>query len=225
MRTTNSTTHFMSSSKTTDSRDWSTNSFPVIVASSTLRQQCTVPEKRINSPILSLSKRNEALAREIGRVKEINRRQKEVIRNLSTQLLHRDQGISKGTQTGLEDEAVMSTPLRSTFKLLERLSLTGSLDLPESTETKNIISPVPQLANLFPDNSEVDSPFLVNPLVVDQTLREPDKLVKRDKLDSTTRKTSRKAARNVLSYQEPSLKVKVRKGFKFFKTKLVTTDG
>jgi hypothetical protein len=215
--------------KRIDARDWSTNSFPLPVA----KPFGMIPaDRKMTSPLISLLKRNEALAREIGRVKEVNRRQAENIKELVAQLLLLDRKpkVSQATQTDfchtVTDKKtcfVTGTPksYRSTFKLLARLSSSGNLDELTDWNPSGISSPpIPQLADFFPSRLGVESPYLLSRPHSNSPIEINLRIKCRD--SPTARRLSRTSAKNVVSYREPSLKVKVRKGFEFFKK---TIDG
>ena len=197
------------SRESSDDRSW-TNSAPPI-------QRKHTYSVRGGDIGKSLVLRNEALAKELGRIKELNRRQKETIQQMMADQLNNQPKImlSVGTQTEYLIDSSFQTPRtklgRPIFRLLEGKS-TRSLDKGEGD-------------TIAKSHNRLVSEWMESPLSLSARSKKlidfsPTAPSTSPNFMGTYKSAIRKSNRTPLkvSYQEPSLRVKMRKGFNFFPT-------
>jgi hypothetical protein len=185
----------------------------------------------------SLLKRNEVLAKELGKIKEINRRLREKIQDLlnSQLFLESKHTCNAATQTekNILPASMYETPEKkknSVILLLSQLSISKSI---ERSELLDLETSDDSLFKRFPDEY-FESSYLSPIVLKNENLKFSSNSSSsssssssiqnniNSKIDSNQIDTIRKSLRtpitnNIISYQEPSLRVKIRKGFKFFK--------
>ena len=179
----------------------------------------------------SLLKRNEALAKELGKIKEINRRLREKIQDMinSQLFLESKHKCNATTQTekNILPASIYKTPEKkknSVILLLSQLSNSKSIELSKHSDSETSYD---NLFKRFPDEY-FESSYLSPIVLKNENLKfssissSSNQNNINSKIDSNQIDTIRKSLRtpitnNIISYQEPSLRVKIRKGFKFFK--------
>ena len=190
----------------------------------------------------SVLTRNEALAKELGKVREINRKLRERLnemRLLQLFLVQPKEMSDKLTQTESVDryESEFEAPAAFFFHAPHTPPMNKNspvLLLSRLSKSKKLVKSFFDLENLEPQQrnrstQEVqlrqDVAALKNDFLIDKCPAVPEaKVCSSEEQETHTtsllqhpqRKSTRVLPSSVESYQEPSLRIKIRKGFKFF---------